>query len=112
MHAVFSNQRLQSERRSSIKSREFKCFLPALLFLNLRLFFQHKKKGSLSDILLNDQKDYQKVVAAMQQMGIPKDEMTEIFQVVAGVLHLGNIVFEDAGGSSGKICFTQKIFVS
>ena len=37
----------------------------------------------------------------MEQMGIFKDEMMEIFQVVAGVLHLGNIMFEDAGGSSG-----------
>lgn len=39
----------------------------------------------------------------MKQMGISSDEMMEIFQVVAGVLHLGNIVFEDAGGSSGRI---------
>ena len=66
------------------------------------VIFQHKKKGFLNDIMLNDQKDYKRVEDAMLSMGISQNEMMEIFHVVAGVLHLGNIVFEDAGGSSGE----------
>ena len=62
---------------------------------------QHKKKGALTDMLLNDQKDYSNIANAMQLMGISKEDMMDIFHVVAGVLHLGNITFEDAGGSSG-----------
>jgi len=92
-----------TETRNVIPSLEFKTFNnKKYKFLMIDLF-QHKKKGFLKDILLNDQRDYQKVEAAMKQMGISKDEMMEIFQVVAGVLHLGNIIFEDAGGSSGTI---------
>jgi len=66
-------------------------------------FVQHVKKGALNDILLNDCKDYAKLVAAMKQMDIDQDGMMAIFEVVAGVLHLGNIIFEDAGGSSGVL---------
>ncbi|XP_076818401.1 unconventional myosin-VI-like isoform X1 [Clavelina lepadiformis] len=66
-----------------------------------RLSAEHKKKGALTDMLLNDQKDYSNIANAMQLMGISKEDMMDIFHVVAGVLHLGNITFEDAGGSSG-----------
>ena len=80
-----------------------------LIDLKKNRVFQHQKKGILHDILLNDEKDYKRVEAAMKQMGIPSDEMMEIFQVVAGVLHIGNIVFEDAGGSSGKSAIAFQI---
>nr|CAB3264159.1 unconventional myosin-VI [Phallusia mammillata] len=66
-----------------------------------RLSEQQKKKGALNDILLNDYKDFSRISNSMKEMGISDGDIMEIFQVVAGVLHLGNITFEDAGGSSG-----------
>lgn len=39
----------------------------------------------------------------MADIGISKSDMFEFFRVVAGVLHLGNIEFEDSGGSSGEL---------
>uniref|UniRef100_H2YSJ3 Unconventional myosin-VI n=1 Tax=Ciona savignyi TaxID=51511 RepID=H2YSJ3_CIOSA len=61
----------------------------------------HKEKGGLKDILLNDYADYTKLVGSMKQIGVSHDDMLDIFQVVAGVLHIGNITFEEGGDSSG-----------
>uniref|UniRef100_H2YSJ5 Unconventional myosin-VI n=1 Tax=Ciona savignyi TaxID=51511 RepID=H2YSJ5_CIOSA len=62
---------------------------------------EHKEKGGLKDILLNDYADYTKLVGSMKQIGVSHDDMLDIFQVVAGVLHIGNITFEEGGDSSG-----------
>ncbi|XP_078492466.1 unconventional myosin-VI isoform X2 [Ciona intestinalis] len=69
---------------------------------------EHKKKGSLNDILLNDYKDYERLLSSMKQIGISHEDMMDIFQVVAGVLHLGNITFEEAGGSSGGCMVSEE----
>ena len=53
------------------------------------------KHGSLHDIQLDDQRDFQLTDSAMTSMGMSDDERLAIYTVVAGVLHLGNIAFEE-----------------
>lgn len=38
---------------------------------------------------------------AMKRIGLDDEEKLDLFRVVAGVLHLGNIDFEEAGSTSG-----------
>uniref|UniRef100_A0A669DKM8 Osteoclast-stimulating factor 1 n=1 Tax=Oreochromis niloticus TaxID=8128 RepID=A0A669DKM8_ORENI len=45
----------------------------------------------------NDSKDFQETMEAMQVIGIPGDIQTQVLQIVAGILHLGNISFIEAG---------------
>uniref|UniRef100_A0A7N6A258 Osteoclast-stimulating factor 1 n=1 Tax=Anabas testudineus TaxID=64144 RepID=A0A7N6A258_ANATE len=45
----------------------------------------------------NDSKDYQETMEAMQVIGISGDIQTQVLQIVAGILHLGNISFIEAG---------------
>uniref|UniRef100_A0A8C9YHC5 Osteoclast-stimulating factor 1 n=1 Tax=Sander lucioperca TaxID=283035 RepID=A0A8C9YHC5_SANLU len=45
----------------------------------------------------NDSKDFQETMEAMQVIGIPGDDQTQVLQIVAGILHLGNISFIEAG---------------
>ena len=45
----------------------------------------------------------------MKKIGLDDEEKLDLFRVVAGVLHLGNIDFEEAGSTSGFlvvfVCF-------
>lgn len=66
-----------------------------------RLSAYHKKKGALDDPMLDDYKDFSRILDAMKQMGISEKDAEALFQIVAGVLHLGNINFEEADGTSG-----------
>lgn len=45
----------------------------------------------------NDSKDFQETMEAMQVIGIPGNIQTQVLQIVAGILHLGNISFIEAG---------------
>lgn len=53
------------------------------------------EKGPLTDIQRDDVKDFQRTWSAMDHMGLNDNEKMAIFAVIAGVLHLGNIKFED-----------------
>lgn len=53
------------------------------------------QQGPLHDINRDDVKDFQRTWAAMDHMGITDNEKMAIFAIIAGVLHLGNIAFED-----------------
>lgn len=39
---------------------------------------------------------------AMKKIGLDDSEKLDLFRVVSGVLHLGNIDFEETGSSSGQ----------
>lgn len=39
----------------------------------------------------------------MKKIGLDDTEKLDLFRVVAGVLHLGNINFEEAGSTSGEL---------
>ncbi|KAM6921082.1 unconventional myosin-If [Xenentodon cancila] len=45
----------------------------------------------------NDSKDFQETMEAMQVIGIPGDYQVQVLQIIAGILHLGNISFIEAG---------------
>ncbi|XP_019740479.1 unconventional myosin-VI-like isoform X2 [Hippocampus comes] len=62
---------------------------------------EHAKAGPLSDPLLDDHGDFQRMLVAMKKIGLDDVEKLDLFRVVAGVLHLGNIDFEEAGSTSG-----------
>lgn len=62
---------------------------------------QHQKAGALRDPLLDDRGDFNRMCVAMKKIGLDDTEKSDLFRVVAGVLHLGNIDFEETGSSSG-----------
>ncbi|XP_032404012.1 LOW QUALITY PROTEIN: myosin VIb [Xiphophorus hellerii] len=62
---------------------------------------KHVKLGALRDPLLDDQGDFNRMCVAMKKIGLNDTEKLDLFRVVAGVLHLGNIDFEETGSSSG-----------
>lgn len=62
---------------------------------------QHVKTGALKDPLLDDHGDFNRMCEAMKKIGLNDTEKLDLFRVVAGVLHLGNIDFEETGSSSG-----------
>ncbi|XP_072534755.1 myosin VIa isoform X1 [Salminus brasiliensis] len=68
---------------------------------------EHLKAGPLKDPLLDDQGDFNRMVVAMKKIGLDDAEKLDLFRVVAGVLHLGNIDFEEAGSTSGG-CILKK----
>lgn len=63
---------------------------------------QHTKCGPLKDPLLDDHGDFNRMCVAMKKIGLDDTEKLDLFKVVAGVLHLGNIDFEEAGSTSGE----------
>ncbi|XP_053457843.1 unconventional myosin-VI isoform X3 [Nycticebus coucang] len=62
---------------------------------------EYLKAGSLKDPLLDDHGDFIRMCTAMRKIGLDDEEKLDLFRVVAGVLHLGNIDFEEAGSTSG-----------
>ncbi|XP_051781507.1 myosin VIa isoform X3 [Erpetoichthys calabaricus] len=69
---------------------------------------EHLKGGSLKDPLLDDQCDFNRMCIAMKKIGLNDVEKLDLFRVVAGVLHLGNIDFEEAGSTSGGCILKKK----
>lgn len=70
--------------------------------------------GALKDPLLDDLGDFNRMVVAMKRIGLDDTEKLNLFRVVAGVLHLGNIDFEETGSTSGShscsICIKIPLF--
>ena len=64
-------------------------------------WLQYLKKGSMRDIQLDDMRDFQLTDKAMTQMGMTDEEKFSIYGAVAGVLHLGNVLFEEDPESKG-----------
>uniref|UniRef100_A0A673KZZ3 Unconventional myosin-VI n=1 Tax=Sinocyclocheilus rhinocerous TaxID=307959 RepID=A0A673KZZ3_9TELE len=62
---------------------------------------EHGKVGAMKDPLLDDLGDFNRMVVAMKKIGLDDTEKLNLFRVVAGVLHLGNIDFEETGSTSG-----------
>ncbi|XP_066994103.2 myosin heavy chain 95F [Anabrus simplex] len=52
-------------------------------------------KGGLKDPLLDDVEDFQSMDQALNRLGLSESERLDIYTMVASVLHLGNISFED-----------------
>uniref|UniRef100_H3CZD5 Unconventional myosin-VI n=1 Tax=Tetraodon nigroviridis TaxID=99883 RepID=H3CZD5_TETNG len=69
---------------------------------------EHLKAGPLKDPLLDDHGDFSRMCVAMKKIGLDDAEKLDLFRVVAGVLHLGNINFEEAGSTSGGCTIKNK----
>ncbi|OWK57707.1 Unconventional myosin-VI [Lonchura striata] len=70
---------------------------------NFRVSSRYLKEGSLKDPLLDDHGDFNRMCTAMKKIGLDDEEKLDLFRVVAGVLHLGNIDFEEAGSTSDQM---------
>ncbi|XP_063708538.1 myosin heavy chain 95F isoform X2 [Culicoides brevitarsis] len=55
----------------------------------------HLSQGSLRDPLLDDYKDFLELDQALSRLGITDEHKNSIYALVAAVLHLGNIRFEE-----------------
>lgn len=49
----------------------------------------------MKDTLLDDVNDFSGLDSALTRLGINETERLEIYTMVAAILHLGNVVFED-----------------
>lgn len=55
----------------------------------------HTANGPLKDPILDDYHDFQQLDQALSRLGLSDSTKLEIYAMVAGVLHLGNIAFEE-----------------
>ena len=56
---------------------------------------QFLRSGALTDIQLDDQKDFKLTDQAMTAMGMSDNEKMSIYTLIAALLHLGNVAFEE-----------------
>ncbi|XP_078097535.1 unconventional myosin-Ie isoform X2 [Mustelus asterias] len=64
---------------------------------NLDYYFYLNQSGSYKVDDINDRKDFQETLHAMNVIGIFADEQAMVLQIVAGVLHMGNLSFKEVG---------------
>uniref|UniRef100_UPI00398EB62F unconventional myosin-Ie isoform X2 n=1 Tax=Pristiophorus japonicus TaxID=55135 RepID=UPI00398EB62F len=64
---------------------------------NLEYYFYLNQSGSYKVDDINDRKDFQETLHAMNVIGIFADEQAMVLQIVAGVLHMGNLTFKEVG---------------
>uniref|UniRef100_A0A8C4TEG1 Osteoclast-stimulating factor 1 n=1 Tax=Erpetoichthys calabaricus TaxID=27687 RepID=A0A8C4TEG1_ERPCA len=64
---------------------------------SLEYYYYLNQSGSYKVDDINDKSDFQETIHAMNVIGIFSDEQAMVLQIVAGVLHLGNITFKESG---------------
>lgn len=55
----------------------------------------HQTKGPLKDPILDDYDDFQQLDQALSRLGLSDSTKLELYALVAAVLHLGNVTFEE-----------------
>jgi myosin-7 len=65
-------------------------------------YFYLNQTGCVSIPNRSDQKEYEELVAAMDSLNVQQNVRTEIFQSLAGILHLGNLTFVLRPGGDGS----------
>ncbi|VDO77418.1 unnamed protein product [Haemonchus placei] len=72
---------------------------PDDLYKRLRLAppdkFKARKSGLLVDAIVDDAADFSHLTDALGRAGLTKEEIGDIWRTVAGVLHLGNVEFDE-----------------
>ncbi|KAI9190471.1 hypothetical protein H9P43_001905 [Blastocladiella emersonii ATCC 22665] len=58
------------------------------------------REGEVTAAGVDDAAQFAALVSALEKLGMPEDQRTELFRCVAGILHLGNLVFEDAAAAA------------
>ncbi|CAJ0938132.1 unnamed protein product [Ranitomeya imitator] len=64
---------------------------------NLDYYYYLSQSGSYKVDDINDKRDFQETMHAMSVIGIFAEEQAMVLQLVAGILHLGNISFKEKG---------------
>ncbi|XP_039629661.1 unconventional myosin-Ie isoform X1 [Polypterus senegalus] len=64
---------------------------------SLEYYYYLNQSGSYKVDDINDKSDFQETIHAMNVIGIFSEEQAMVLQIVAGVLHLGNISFKESG---------------
>ncbi|XP_078283334.1 unconventional myosin-Ie isoform X2 [Rhinoraja longicauda] len=64
---------------------------------NLEYYFYLNQSDSYKVEDINDRKDFQETLHAMNVIGIFTEEQAMVLQIVAGVLHMGNLTFKEVG---------------
>ncbi|XP_022685723.1 unconventional myosin-VI-like [Varroa jacobsoni] len=72
-----------------------------------RMSQDHHKRGPLKDPVLDDSEDFKRLDKSLELIGLDKQQRYYVYGVVASVLHLGNVQFEEnpddkKGGSKLK----------
>lgn len=73
-----------------------------------RLSSQCKKSGLISDEMVDDVSDFQRLRDALENIGVDKDDQFELFRTLAGILHLGNIEFDGSDDIRGGCSITPE----
>lgn len=71
---------------------------------NERKSAQHLKEGHLSDSIVNDLSEFAAMDRALEHFGVTNEDKLDIYKIVAAVLHLGNINFEESPNDSHGGC--------
>lgn len=69
-----------------------------------RKSLDHQKKGPLRDAIVDDINDFIATDSALKHFDVNENERFEIYKIVAAVLHLGNISFEESPEDSHGGC--------
>lgn len=62
---------------------------------------QHRKKGIINDSIVDDINDFKATEKALSNFGVTNSEKMDIYRIVAAVLHLGNVSFEESPEARG-----------
>lgn len=60
----------------------------------------HKKQGILIDPIVDDLVDFKNTDRSLDNFGVELDEKKNIYRIVAALLHLGNVTFEESEGKN------------
>ncbi|XP_039606317.1 myosin IEb [Polypterus senegalus] len=60
-------------------------------------YYYLNQSGTFKVDDINDKREFTETMNAMKVIGLSSDEQTLVLQIVAGILHLGNISFQESG---------------
>ncbi|VDK40121.1 unnamed protein product [Taenia asiatica] len=66
-----------------------------------RLSKDQKEQGPLYDIKMDDLEDFKTSLKVMTEMGLDETAQESIFSILAGILHLGNVIFQESLSNHG-----------
>uniref|UniRef100_A0A8C5W684 Myosin X n=1 Tax=Leptobrachium leishanense TaxID=445787 RepID=A0A8C5W684_9ANUR len=71
----------------------------AFYLLQAEKYHYLNQSGCIKDETMSDKEAFQEIKTAMEVMKFTSEDVREIFRLLAGILHLGNIEFITAGGA-------------
>ncbi|KAM8967428.1 unconventional myosin-X [Pelodytes ibericus] len=71
----------------------------AFYLLQAEKYHYLNQSGCIRDETISDKETFQEIKTAMEVMKFTSEDVREVFRLLAGILHLGNIEFITAGGA-------------